>query len=84
LLHPGRVKECAWIFFKLLQVDPKFTWNAIPLADVLPFLEKDLCRHIIAQGDKAEAVLDWMADAVFYMRGDTDSMPQIDLQWKIE
>ena len=84
MLDPERVKECAWIFFKLLEIDPKFTWNSIPLSDVMPFLEKDLVRHIIQQGDKSEAVLDWMADSVFYMRGDTDDLPAIDIQWKIE
>ena len=83
MIDPQRVRDCMPIFFSLLKVDPKFTWNAIPISDILPFLEKDLCRHIIEQGDKAEAVLNWIADFVFYVRGDTDDMPQLDYQLEL-
>ena len=84
MLDENRLRECAWLFFAILQIDPKFKWNSIPLKDVMPFLEKDLVRHIIESGDKSEAIFDWLAHAIFYMRGDTDDLPAIELQWDIK
>lgn len=84
MLDETRVKDCVWMFFEIIKVDSKYQWNGIPIADVMPFLRKDLTRYIIEAGDKSEAALSWLADAVFYMRGDTDDMPAIDLQWDIK
>ncbi len=84
MLIDDRVKTCVWMFFEILSVDPKYKWNSIPIADVLPFLKKDLTRYIIESGDKSEAALSWLASSVFYMRGDTDDLPAIDLEWNLE
>ncbi len=83
-LNPDRVRECLWLLRELIHVDKKYKWNNLPLADILPFLEKDLARAIIGNDEQAEATLSWLASAIFYMRGDTDELPRIELVFTID
>ena len=84
MLNKERVDEVFWLLRKMLNVDEKFSYKGIPVNDILPLLQKDLVRMIMEKGDESEAMLDWFADSVFYMRGDTDELPQIEVVWNLQ
>ena len=77
-LNPDRVREVLFLLRQMIAIDKKYKWNNLPLADILPELEKDLARAILHYDEKSESILSWFASAVFYMRGDTDELPYIE------
>lgn len=83
MLNPDRVREVCWLLRKMINVDKKYQWNHIPIADILPFLEKDLSKAIIDGDERSESILEWLAHAIFYMKQDTDDLPRIELNWNL-
>jgi hypothetical protein len=68
----------------MINIDPKYKYQGIiPLADILPPLERDLTKAIISHDEQAESMLVWLANAVYYMTGDSDELPRIDLKVEI-
>lgn len=83
-LQADRVREVMQTMQYLINIDKKYKWNNLPLADILPELQRDLARAIIANDEKSESILSWFASAIFYMRGDTDELPHIDIEYRLD
>lgn len=82
-LHPDRVRDALIFLFKMFDVDPQTKYNGIPVRDILPYIATDLARAINKHPDKSEVILSWLADAIFWCRGDTDYMPPVEIEFKI-
>ena len=83
-LYSERVQEVLEIFFQLLSIDSQYRYKGIPVKDILPFLKKDIFNLIEQKPLEAESLLDWFANSVFYMRGDTDEIPHVDIELRLK
>lgn len=83
-VDPQRVRDCMTTFFMLFNIDPKLQLYGAPIKQIMPYLEKDLANAIINNEEKAVAVLQWLASAVNYCTGETDTLPQIEVEWSIQ
>lgn len=83
-LHPDRVRDTLKILFKMVEIEPQYKYQGIPVRDLLPYIADDLARAINKHPDKAEVILSWLADAIFWCRGDSDFMPDFEVELKIQ
>ena len=67
-----------WIFFKFFTIDPNYEFHHIPVADLLPFLKKDLTNLMLSNELQAQSILEWMSNATHYINGDSDDLPQVE------
>lgn len=82
-LIADRVRDTLIIFFKFFAIDPKFRYNGIPVSNLLPHMARDLARMINDNPDQAEVIINWLSEAIFYCRGDTNNLPDFEIEFKV-
>lgn len=83
-LQADRVREVMMILRHIINIDKKYKWHNLPLADILPELERDLARAITHNDEKSEMILSFIASAIFYMKGDIDELPHIEVELTLD
>jgi len=81
-IFEDRIRDAVWIFLQLFNITEDYSFHGLPIRDWLPFIQKDLAKMINDNPEKAEPILDWLCDAIFYCRGEIDSLPQVDIEFK--
>ena len=79
----ARAQEVFQTLQDILNVSDEYKMQGAPVKAWLTPIRKDLSEAMKKNPDQAEAILDWFAEAFFYMRGDSDDLPRVDIQWTI-
>jgi len=81
-LDPSRVKEMFWLFSKVLPIygekaktDKIFGVDFLELVPDLSLTIADLCKKDL---DTFDLYLDFILEAIAYMRNETDDLPDVD------
>ena len=77
-----RVDDAVWIFLKLFNLTEDYDFHGLPMKDWIPFIQKDLAKMIKDNPEKAEPILIWLRDSIFFILGDLDSLPPVDYEIK--
>ena len=83
MLIPKRVRDTLIIFFKFFNFGSDFKYNGIPVNDLLPYLSRDIARAINSKPEKAEVLITWLSEAIFYCRGDQNYLPDFEVEFKL-
>jgi hypothetical protein len=82
-LQEKRVAEMFHIFGQILTYGENQTFNLqgtpIPIKEVVPAIMSELSKIAIRNEEKFEGLADWMVEAIFYMKGDSDELPKMEV-----
>ena len=88
MLINDRVTHTFPIFGKILNLDDNQTFDfgggiQVPVSNLIPLLMVEFARLCKQYPERAEGILDWMFDAILYMKGDLDQLPKMDLGFNL-